>query len=508
MGIWLQLGVGIALTVAGWLLTRQSAGAGMRRPIAMMLDALWPAIGFGVAVATTARPILSGIVVLALAVGLTVADRTKRAVLREPVVFSDMDEFFQLFRHPQLYLPFAGTGRVVAGALAALGVLVALVILEPTAWPWTPWPGAAAIGAVVAAAAAIMHPPLLDHAAGALKRFRLNDDPARDGADLGLLAMLFAHGMIARAERSDRRAAAAPPAMPHVARSTTSPAEPIVLVQSESFFDARRLHPSVPADLLPAYDACRAGALQWGRLAVPGWGANTMRTEFAVLSGLSEADLGFDRFNPYHAFARKPVTSIAWRLRAHGYKTLCLHPFDRRFFRRDRAMLNLGFDAFIGPEAFVGAERAGLYVSDLEVGRRIVELMGAEGPNLFVFAITMENHGPWAGAPDAGDVTGDGTATGLCRGALGQYLDGLRSADRMLGFLAGVFSSAHPALLGFYGDHLPSLPEVYDAVGFDDPRTDYFVWHPSGASGRARDLAAHQLPAAVLAHAELAADAK
>jgi phosphoglycerol transferase MdoB-like AlkP superfamily enzyme len=309
--------------------------------------------------------------------------------------------------------------------------------------------------------------------------------------------MCFAHGMIARAERAERRARVAPTAAR--ARPAAAPGPPIVLVQSESFFDARRLGAAIPPDILPAYDACRATARQWGRLTVPGWGANTMRTEFAALSGLSETDLGFDRYNPYHAFARKPVSSLAWRLRAQGYRTICLHPFDRRFFRRDIAMPNLGFDAFLGPEAFVGAQRVGLYVSDLEVGRRIVDLVGAEGPGLFVFAITMENHGPWTDTP-----TADADPRNHLGGAaLRQYLDGLRSADRMLALLTDALSGDAPTLLGFYGDHLPSLPMLFDAVGFADTRTDYVVWQAGGGTGAARDIAAHELSAVIEAHAGL-----
>ena len=499
MTAWLQLGIGAGLMVAGWSLTRRSAGARWHRRFALMLDGIWPALGFAVVTAATARPILGGLAIFALAAGLMLADGAKRAALREPVVFSDIDEFFQLFRHPQLYLPFAGPGLVIGGALAALAAVAALFALEPTAWPWSPWPGLIALAALVGLAIALAEPPLRDVVVRALRRLALTDDPARDAEALGLIAMLFAHGLIARAERAERRARAAPDRS--TPRTPTEAAPPIVLVQSESFFDARRLHPDVPRDLLPAWDACAATARQRGRLIVPGWGANTMRTEFAALSGLSETDLGFDRFNPYHAFARRPVASLAWRLRAHGYRTLCLHPFDRRFFRRDIAMPNLGFDAFIGPEAFAGAERVGRYVSDRAVAGRITELIRTEGPRVFVFAITMENHGPWQ---DSALVAGaDVRARGLRSGALEQYLEGLRSADAMLALLTDALARHGRALLGFYGDHLPSLPAVFDAVGFTDPRTDYVIWRPDGTAGAARDLAAHELPAALLTHAGL-----
>jgi hypothetical protein len=491
-----QLGLGVVLAAAGWLLTRRSAGAPWRRPAALLLDALWPALGFALALAASARPVLAGLVILSLAAGLMLADLTKRAALREPVVFSDLDEFVQLFRHPQLYLPFAGPALVIGGALAAFGALALLLALEPPAWPWSPWPIVVLLVLVVLAVAAILRAPLLGIIVRALKRFPLEGDPTHDARALGLLAMQFTYGMIARAERPARRGAAAPPAAPTPGGDA---GQPIVLIQGESFFDARRLHAGVPRDLLPGYDSCRASALRCGRLSVPGWGANTMRTEFAALSGLSQAELGFDRFNPYYAFARRqPVASLAWTLRAQGYRTVCLHPFDRRFFRRDIVMTNLGFDEFLGLETFADAPRVGRYVGDEAVGRRILELIDAAGPKLFVFAITMENHGPWDGARTAIPAAAATADLGADAAALHQYLDGLRSTDRMIELLATRFRAQAPGLLGFYGDHLPSLPRIFDRTGYDDARTDYFIWHPAGGRGEPADLAAHELGRALL----------
>ena len=40
--------------------------------------------------------------------------------------------------------------------------------------------------------------------------------------------------------------------------------------------------------MLAGFAACCASSARFGRLAVPGWGANTMRAEFAVLTGIPE----------------------------------------------------------------------------------------------------------------------------------------------------------------------------------------------------------------------------
>jgi phosphoglycerol transferase MdoB-like AlkP superfamily enzyme len=271
---------------------------------------------------------------------------------------------------------------------------------------------------------------------------------------------------------------------------------PLILVQCESFFDARRLSPLLPRDLLPEFDRCCATAAQYGRLQVPGWGANTMRSEFAVLAGIPESELGYDRFNPYYALARAPIASQVWRLRQAGYRTICLHPFDRRFFRRDLAMPALGFDEFLGRET-LGGPRRPPYYPDPDLARDILRLLDSHGPRIFVFAITMANHGPWLGKGPPLDPAvarlfdPDEVPQGA---ALLRYLDGLRRSDEMLGILMdGIAERRSPALLGFYGDHLPSLPLAYAHFGFDEPHSDYAIWPSEGSEPRRLDLPAHRL---------------
>jgi phosphoglycerol transferase MdoB-like AlkP superfamily enzyme len=238
-------------------------------------------------------------------------------------------------------------------------------------------------------------------------------------------------------------------------------------------------------------------------LAVPSWGANTARTEFAVLSGLSGAALGFDRFNPYHGFAKAPVDSLAWRLKAAGYRTFCVHPFDRTFYGRHRIMPALGFEHFFGDESFGGAERVGFFVSDRAVALFCAELL-ADHRNIpvFLFAITMENHGPWqAASPMAGIRARNDPLRGLPNdGELRRYLQSLGDADAMIALLTDTLArDGRSGLLGFYGDHLPSLPATFDRLGFSETATDYVLWRPGAPLPRQVDLAAHELSGAILA---------
>jgi len=499
--------VGLLLALAGWIIPRRVAGARLVSAV-MLLDAA--PLGFVAIVLLLAsgRPVFAGTVASALGAGFAFADRTMRVTLREPVVFTALSELPQLFTHPRLYLSFAGTGLVLGGVAAAVLAGLALLVAEPVAM--SPHPLAAlAVAAFVSALLWLVgREPWLGATARALRRLEPSGEPFADAARLGPVAMLIAHGVIARAERPARRARLAAPAI----ATRSGAARPVVLVQCESFFDARRALPDLPRGWLAGYDAARAGGAH-GRLVVPAWGANTMRAEFAVLTGIAEPALGYDRFNPYHALARGRIASQVWRLREAGYKTICLHPFDRRFFRRDLALPALGFETFLGRET-LGGGRTPPYLSDPELAHHILRVLDNAGPRVFIFAITMGNHGPWFRdfSPPPG-LTRESTSLfagaeqedvdarvkpGQSDAELRRYLGGLRQSDKMIRVLIdGLERRRDDAVLGFYGDHLPSLPRAFAQLGFDDWRSDYAIWS-GGGMGRRRDLAAHELGRAIV----------
>jgi phosphoglycerol transferase MdoB-like AlkP superfamily enzyme len=136
----------------------------------------------------------------------------------------------------------------------------------------------------------------------------------------------------------------------------------------------------------------------------------------------------------------------------------------------------LGFDEFLCRDT-LGGSRTPPYMSDPDLARHILRVLDQAGPRTFIFAITMGNHGPW-----------------LCKGAeMECYLEGLAQSDAMLRLLIDGLRERHPeAVLGFYGDHLPSLPRDFAALGFDDWRSDYAIWRQGGEPAR-QDLAVHEL---------------
>jgi hypothetical protein len=247
---------GLALAFAGWLIPRHVAGA-RRISVAALLDAAPLAVVALTSFFATGRPVFAGAIVFALGAGFAFVDRTMRELLREPVVFTALSELPQVFTHPHLYLPFAGTGAVLGGTAAAVLAALALLLAEPLTLPPHPLAALVVAGGVSAFVCFLGREPWLGTAARTLRRLKPDAEPFADAARLGPFAMLITHGVIARAERPARRARLTTPAIIGTAKAV----RPIVLVQCESFFDARRVLLDLPRDFLAGYDAACSGGI-------------------------------------------------------------------------------------------------------------------------------------------------------------------------------------------------------------------------------------------------------
>lgn len=493
----LQFGASFVLLAACALGLRAEAGAWRARPPVWVLaiDVLPLLLGFAIFSALSARPLLGALVTAALAVGLGVADRVKRSVLHEPVVFADRAELLEVLRHPEFYIPFAGTAVMTAGTAALLAAVAIMAWEVPPLWDWSPWPPALALLACAACLVLPGHSLVLAWLHRRYDTLRPTRDPAQDAARWGLCASLVIHATLARAERPGLRHALPPLPAPATIRPGA-----VVMVQLESFFDPRRAHPAVPDGMLPGYDACRAGAVAWGPLGVPSWGANTVRTEFSALAGVDVRALGLDRFNPYERFALHPIETLARRMRALGRRTVCLHPFDLSFYNRRQVLPALGFDRLIGPEAFPATRG---FVDDATLARHAASFIEAEGPDLFLFVISVGNHGPWLhdrGPEDACPLP-EALAHLPDAGQFRRFLGGVQRTDAVFPILSGALQAQGAGTLLCFGDHQPSLPGLLPHLLPGDTDTDYLLWDTQpGPNAPSHRRSVDALPALLLDH--------
>jgi len=514
-----------------------------RRPLsALCVHAGTWTLTFALALALFRRPIFAAASALALQYVLVIVNDAKYRSLGEPFVYPDFIFFTDTLKHPRLYLPFLGWLPPLVAATGYGLALWAGLRFEPAVDAdtptWTFFVYVAAFAAFGLALALIAARRLPRSAAF---------DAARDLQQLGLIAALWQYAAAERADTQAIRAAApfakmtqyvlkplpspssllphagkgslyqqAPPAIPFPANGKGHPAgtgkgQPpamtqrhaialpapaqtlpdLLVIQSESFFDPRRIYPQIRPEVLTHYDALRADALQHGQLLVDAWGANTIRTEFAFLSGLAPEALGVHRFHPYRTLARQDVATLASYVRSLGYRSICVHPYHGSFYDRDKVLPMLGFDNFIDLRAFRGAKRAGPYVSDLALAEHVQAILEHNSNQpLYIHVITMENHGPlhWERVTehDAQAVLSGPIPQGC--DDLVAYVRHLRNADAMFGRLRQCLSNrARPGVLCLFGDHVPIMPKIYRQLGAPDGATDYLVWRSDRRPDAARD---------------------
>lgn len=250
----------------------------------------------------------------------------------------------------------------------------------------------------------------------------------------------------------------------------------VVLWLAESFFDPAIIEGVDRCQFIPAYCELIQQSVVTA-LKVPTFGGNTTRTEFEVLTGIPYHSLGTQEF-PYAAVVHDEFNSLAWTLAERGYSTTAVHPHKAQFWQRNRALPLLGFDHFIASSDMPALARDGLWPSDAALADFVIQqLSEAEEPQ-FVFAISMEGHGPF----DLRDVQNNeerdaiaplpGIEGGLVDNWRQYIYHARRSAQALQKIKAFVDSRDRPTLVVYFGDHLPGL-KLFKRVDFRDGKSPY-----------------------------------
>ncbi|CAB3823241.1 LTA synthase family protein [Achromobacter animicus] len=489
--------IGLVLSFAVEALLTPRPVAPWRRPMAAVAvhGGVWT-LAFTLELMLFRRPYFAVANVLAIQLLIVLVSNAKYQALREPFVYPDFEYFMDAIRHPRLYLPFFGAWRamlsggsygvalwagltledsVTAGAgvwLVSFADLPQEHMFDPTA-PAVPFFLHLAVLAVLGFA--------LARIAGAFSHASVN--ASADLYRIGLVAALWAYARMEGEPTAGLRQQAP------FNRSGEPPLHlsvmpDLIVVQSESFFDVRRAYPQVRRDVLANFDLLKSESTRYGQLTVEAWGANTVRTEFAFLSGVPAVALGVHQYNPYRRLAAEGFPTIASYLKSLGYRTVCIHPYHGSFYRRDKILPLLGFEEFLDISHFAGDQADGRYIGDRALAARVLALLGEPGDRpLYLHVISMENHGPlhWEGVSK--DVEQALVIHQLPNGCadLLAYTRHLRNADAMFGMLReGLLSRARPSGLCVFGDHVPIMPSVYQHLGPVDGTTDYLIWQSDG----------------------------
>ncbi len=230
----------------------------------------------------------------------------------------------------------------------------------------------------------------------------------------------------------------------------------VIVIMNEAFSDLKTMVDyDQNSPVTPNIDAMVEDTVK-GTLHVSVKGGNTANSEFEFLTGLSMANFTPGSI-PYQQYLTGTTPTFATQLEELGYKTVGMHPYGATGWNRDDVYQWFGFDETYFSDAFVGAEKIRSYYSDAATYAKIIDLYENkdEGQPLFVFDVTMQNHGGYSSNFDnlPLDIYVSGLAT---RSSVNTYLSLIHKSDEAFGDLVKYFEAQdEPTVILMFGDHQP-----------------------------------------------------
>ena len=400
-----------------------------------------------------AAPLPALLPALLLGLGFYTVSALKFRILKEPLVWSDLLLLKELMLCPRYYLGYVRPWVLAVGALllcAFAGLELYLLAGAGKFIPLSGCAGAAVLFLVVVTASLKL---------AEKKALSLGEICCSDACLLGAqqgIALNFALGIAAlRLKLNYPEALAQQQARLKALRAQGRGAEVLVLVQAESWIELSRLQSAAApqSELKRSAEPAGSAAEQTlqGLFDIDYFGAYTMRSEFAVLTGIDPQKLGAFASDPYqlvHKLKSKAAAlgSLAQLLKQQGWRTAALHLNSGRFFSRRQVLQALGFAELYFAEDLNTADK-----SDRSLGQAVVKLIQdakAKGEKLLVFAISLSGHGPYAGRDFAAQSLSYAQKQQDLYHCLQQIKAVLGPQDRLL----------------VYGDHLPPLTGIEQAA--------------------------------------------
>ncbi len=235
----------------------------------------------------------------------------------------------------------------------------------------------------------------------------------------------------------------------------------------------------------PFLDSLKENTVR-GSLCVPVFGSLTSNTEYEFLTGDAMALLPRNSI-AYQFFVKPDTRSMVSTLKDQGYTAVAMHPYPGENWNRRNCYANMGFDEFWDEEQYEDSEVSRLYVTDRADYDKIIELVEVKDrpeDKLFVFNVTMQNHGGY-------DVKFDNFEqrvwlTGELEGKYpktDQYLSLMKESDDAFEYLLDYFRSCdEPTMVVMFGDHQPGVEDEFYAeisgmLGSEVPREQQLMWY-------------------------------
>lgn len=242
----------------------------------------------------------------------------------------------------------------------------------------------------------------------------------------------------------------------------------VVIVLSEAFWDPKQLtNVQYSENPTENFDRLSKEGIS-GTMLSPTIGGGTVRSEFEILTSLLSDGMP-EGNSAYDFITAESLPSLGSYFAQNGYETTFMHTYEKEFYDRNLAYPKMGIDTMYDIKDIpYDYKLQGGYVPDSVLSQWVIDKLSESDKPQFIMAITIENHGPYEGKDNGGDIhiTG-GSADDKTKNMLGSFSKSVKSSDDMLGAIADyAMESGDDTVILWYGDHLPYLGAEYH--GFVD----------------------------------------
>lgn len=232
----------------------------------------------------------------------------------------------------------------------------------------------------------------------------------------------------------------------------------IIVIMNESFSDLSLLGNFETDEKYLEYFNGLQGNVVRGYTSVPVFGGLTANTEFEFLTGFSNAFFP-SGVMPYQNYVKNNTPNLQNQLLNQGYYSIFMHPMNSSGWNRKNVYQAFGFDETYYIEDWENVDTIRGMVSDSGNYKDVIsryEKAKEKNENVFLFNVTMQNHGGYANGGYESTVHITDLAGDYPQAE--QYLSLIKESDAAFEELITYFSQReNPVLICMFGDHQPSV---------------------------------------------------
>ena len=242
----------------------------------------------------------------------------------------------------------------------------------------------------------------------------------------------------------------------------------VIVIMNESYADLRVYGSlgDIDSELMPFYDSLDENCVK-GMAYSSVFGGNTANSEYECLTG--DSMILYPQGSVAYSLYLKDyeeIPTIAKLYQNQGYMTYAMHPYRENGWYRDRIYPAMGFDHILFESEYPHKDLIRGFVSDREDYEKLIETYeNKTEERMFIFNITMQNHGGYNDRGWKGDIALeeiDQKSADYNKEELELYLSLMKESDKALEELIEYFDKAEePVLILLFGDHQPGIEYAY-----------------------------------------------